>query len=206
MPCCFQREPRRFNRSTNFLEGTASRNRKSSETGAASGLRPDLQLLEIRGNVDTRIRKLDEGQYDAIILAEAGLRRRPRSSDFTFASASGTVPRRQPGRWESNAARMTKTRSNCRCDYLLDDLCRSLSRAFFVANITRGCHAPLGVRCTISDKKLRLTGVPAEALMAERIEEKAEGSLDSPEAIGARSHRPIVGVRSESILGHGDPS
>ncbi|MFM7863641.1 MAG: hydroxymethylbilane synthase, partial [Planctomycetaceae bacterium] len=37
--------------------------------------RPDLQLSEIRGNVDTRLRKLDEGQYDAIILAEAGLGR-----------------------------------------------------------------------------------------------------------------------------------
>lgn len=37
--------------------------------------RPDLEVLEIRGNVDTRLRKLDEGQYDAIILAEAGLRR-----------------------------------------------------------------------------------------------------------------------------------
>lgn len=37
--------------------------------------RPDLKLLEIRGNVDTRLRKLDEGQYDAICLAVAGLRR-----------------------------------------------------------------------------------------------------------------------------------
>ncbi len=38
-------------------------------------LRPDLELLDIRGNVDTRLRKLDEGQYDAIILACAGLKR-----------------------------------------------------------------------------------------------------------------------------------
>jgi hydroxymethylbilane synthase len=38
-------------------------------------LRPDLQLSDIRGNVDTRLRKLDEGQFDAIVLAEAGLRR-----------------------------------------------------------------------------------------------------------------------------------
>ncbi|HEY3393956.1 MAG TPA: hydroxymethylbilane synthase, partial [Lacipirellulaceae bacterium] len=38
-------------------------------------LRPDLQIREIRGNVDTRLRKLDEGQFDAIVLAEAGLRR-----------------------------------------------------------------------------------------------------------------------------------
>lgn len=37
--------------------------------------RPDLQMAEIRGNLDTRLRKLDEGQYDALVLAEAGLRR-----------------------------------------------------------------------------------------------------------------------------------
>ena len=40
-----------------------------------SALRPDLLLLDIRGNVDTRLRKLDEGQYDAIVLAAAGLER-----------------------------------------------------------------------------------------------------------------------------------
>ena len=38
-------------------------------------LRPDLQVGDVRGNVDTRLRKLDEGQFDAIVLAEAGLRR-----------------------------------------------------------------------------------------------------------------------------------
>ncbi len=38
-------------------------------------VRPDLQVLDIRGNVDTRLRRLDEGQYEAIVLAEAGLRR-----------------------------------------------------------------------------------------------------------------------------------
>jgi hydroxymethylbilane synthase len=37
--------------------------------------RPDLNISDVRGNVDTRLRKLDEGQFDAIVLAEAGLRR-----------------------------------------------------------------------------------------------------------------------------------
>src|SRR5512140_3661623 len=39
------------------------------------GLRPDLQVESVRGNLDTRLRKLDEGQYDAILLAAAGLKR-----------------------------------------------------------------------------------------------------------------------------------
>lgn len=51
--------------------GTGSLRRKAQ----LLHIRPDLQFEDIRGNVDTRLRKLDEGQYDAIVLAEAGLRR-----------------------------------------------------------------------------------------------------------------------------------
>ncbi len=51
--------------------GTGSLRRKAQ----LLHLRPDLRVIDIRGNVETRLRKLDEGQYDAIVLAEAGLRR-----------------------------------------------------------------------------------------------------------------------------------
>src|SRR5210317_781229 len=51
--------------------GTSSLRRKSQ----LLALRPDLKVSDLRGNVDTRLRKLDEGQYDAIILACAGLQR-----------------------------------------------------------------------------------------------------------------------------------
>lgn len=51
--------------------GTGSLRRRAQLLHA----RPDLQLLEIRGNVDTRLRKLDAGEYDAIVLAQAGLSR-----------------------------------------------------------------------------------------------------------------------------------
>ncbi len=51
--------------------GTSSLRRKAQ----LAALRPDLQIKDLRGNLDTRLRKLDEGQYDAIILAGAGLNR-----------------------------------------------------------------------------------------------------------------------------------
>ena len=51
--------------------GTSSLRRKSQ----LAAVRPDLAILDLRGNVDTRLRKLDEGQYEAIILAGAGLNR-----------------------------------------------------------------------------------------------------------------------------------
>lgn len=55
----------------NAIVGTGSMRRKSQLLNA----RPDLDIRDIRGNVDTRLRKLDDGEYDAIILAEAGLKR-----------------------------------------------------------------------------------------------------------------------------------
>ncbi|MCX7832446.1 MAG: hydroxymethylbilane synthase [Actinobacteria bacterium] len=45
--------------------------------------RPDLKLVDVRGNVDTRLRKMNEGQFDAIILAKAGLKRMGHESDIT---------------------------------------------------------------------------------------------------------------------------
>ncbi|MCA9169581.1 MAG: hydroxymethylbilane synthase [Planctomycetales bacterium] len=53
------------------IVGTGSLRRRSQLLAA----RPDLQLQDVRGNVDTRLRKLQEGQFDALVLAEAGLRR-----------------------------------------------------------------------------------------------------------------------------------
>ncbi|MEX1039009.1 MAG: hydroxymethylbilane synthase [Pirellulaceae bacterium] len=55
----------------NAVLGTGSVRRKAQ----ALHIRPDLEVRDIRGNVETRLRKMDEGDYDAIILAEAGLRR-----------------------------------------------------------------------------------------------------------------------------------
>ncbi|MBW3600158.1 MAG: hydroxymethylbilane synthase [Planctomycetes bacterium] len=53
------------------MVGTGSNRRRAQ----LLHFRPDLRMAEIRGNLDTRLRKLDEGQYDALVLAEAGLRR-----------------------------------------------------------------------------------------------------------------------------------
>ena len=60
--------------------GTASLRRRSQ----LLALRPDLEPVELRGNVDTRLRKLAEGEYDGIMLAAAGLRRLGREAEVTF--------------------------------------------------------------------------------------------------------------------------
>ncbi|MEM6330706.1 MAG: hydroxymethylbilane synthase [Planctomycetota bacterium] len=67
--------------------GTGSFRRRSQ----LLNLRPDLWISDLRGNVDTRLRKLDAGQYDAILLAEAGLRRLGLAGRITQAIPAETL-------------------------------------------------------------------------------------------------------------------
>ena len=60
--------------------GTASLRRRAQ----LLALRPDLEATELRGNVDTRLRRLEEGELDAIVLAAAGLRRLGREDEIAF--------------------------------------------------------------------------------------------------------------------------
>jgi hydroxymethylbilane synthase len=78
--------------------------------GAAAQASPDLRIEPLRGNLDTRLRKLDEGQYDAIVLAAAGLKR----LGLAGASVPLSSPRRccrLPGRapWASRSALTART-------------------------------------------------------------------------------------------------
>jgi hydroxymethylbilane synthase len=88
--------------------GTSSQRRRAQ----LKALRPDIEAIEFRGNVDTRLRKLAEGQVDAILLAAAGLdrlektewvRERLDPKDFCPAAGPGSAGHRDPqGRWGGN--------------------------------------------------------------------------------------------------------
>lgn len=165
-------------------------------------LRPDLQLMEIRGNVDTRLRKLDEGQYDAIILAEAGLRRLGLESRISLLLQP---PKLYP------AVRQGALGIECRDD---DELTRGLLSALtcktthaealaersLLRTLRAGCHAPLGVWCEIVEDKLTLTGVLLSLDGLTRIEQSAEGTIDAPEAVGVAVADHLLAAGAESLL------
>ena len=128
-------------------------------------LRPDLRIVSLRGNVDTRLRKLHEGQFDAIILASAGVKRlgliAPRMSSLappTFLPAVG------------QGALGIECRSS-RQDLLsllsaLDDrpsrICVEAERAF-LAGLDGGCQVPIAGHATMIDQdNFLLEGLVAE--------------------------------------------
>lgn len=122
--------------------------------------RPDLELLDVRGNVDSRLKKLRDGQYDALVLAEAGLKRLGLSDQITEVlpaeimlpavgqGALGLESRANDSRAREAAA-------------LIDDLASHqavLAERTLLATLRGGCLAPVGAwGRLIDDGRLKLT-------------------------------------------------
>ncbi len=165
--------------------------------------RPDLQLREIRGNVDTRLRKLDEGQYDAIVLAEAGLGRLSldrrislllRPPEFFPAVSQGALG--IECREADEVTRGLLTPIICRTTYAEILAERSLLRS-----LRAGCHAPLGVWCEIRDTTLKLTGILLSLDGTERLEHSSSGDVSAAESVGIDLAHQLLAAGAAGMLG-----
>ena len=149
-------------------------------------LRPDLQLLEVRGNVDTRLRKLDAGDYDAIILASAGLTRLGLASRIHSEIAP---PEMYP------AVGQGAVGVECRTD---DSELRSLLQSItdhstltavtaersLLSTLRAGCHAPLGVQTRVDRDRIQLEAVVLPQDGCQRWMASAEASVADAKLLG----------------------
>lgn len=123
-------------------------------------LRPDLKIESIRGNVDTRVRKLDEGQFDAILLAVAGLKRL--GLEFRIAEvldAETMCPAVGQG-----ALAIETREGDSVCDVLDEPATRravEVERAF-LRGMGGGCQVPMGCHVTLDDDGFHLRCAIAE--------------------------------------------
>ncbi len=144
--------------------------------------RPDLIIEDIRGNLDTRLRKLDEGLYDAIVLAAAGLRRlgwADRIAEIldpaVMCPAAGQGALALETRLEAPAVCATLTHAGT--------LTAVRAERAFLAAVGGGCHIPIGVYAQVHDGLIHL-----QAFHGTR--KQAEGS--DPEALGAELARQFL--------------
>jgi hydroxymethylbilane synthase len=166
--------------------GTSSRRRHAQ----LEALRPDLRYEPIRGNVDTRLRKLAAGEYDAIVLAMAGINRLGRGAKHTVPFAlDALVPAAGQG------ALAVETRASDDWLFALlhacandaqSELCVACERAALRA-MRAGCSAPLGVHARLSGETMIADGVYAAGtgpLVRARIERRVAAPAEA-EALGA---------------------
>ena len=149
-------------------------------------LRPDLQFLDLRGNIETRLRKLDEGASHALILAEAGLERLGLSARISarlvppeFFPAVGQGALGLECRSDDATARPIVERLSHPATWSAVAAERRI-----LGRLGAGCHAPVGVSTTIEGDELALEAVVLSRDGQRRLHSKTIGPAADPLAIG----------------------
>jgi hydroxymethylbilane synthase len=162
--------------------GTASLRRQA----IVKRLRPDLEVVPIRGNVDTRLRKLGEGVVDATLLALAGLKR----LGLTHAATSiFTLDEFLPAVGQGIVAIETRA-DDTRTRALLDAINHAetatalAAERAFLAVLDGSCRTPIAGHATIADGRLRLRGLIAKPDGSESFECLREGPMSAAVALG----------------------
>src|ERR1700755_1066601 len=126
-------------------------------------LRPDVRVKDLRGNVDTRLRKLDSGEYDAVILASAGLRRLGFDRRISAAIETGVM---LPAVSQGSLGVQPRADDE-ETNALVSRLDHAATRAAVVAErallrkLGGGCQAPIAAHAVVREGELRLDGLVA---------------------------------------------
>jgi hydroxymethylbilane synthase len=176
--------------------GTSSLRRRAQ----LLALRPDLQVRELRGNVDTRLRNLVEGDYDALVLALAGLQRLGRSAEGS--PLDELVPDAGQGclvlEARSDDDEATEAASRLTDP---DALTRLTAERALVAALDASCHTPVGAYAELpGDDALRLTAFVGMPDGSHWIRHSLEGEADEPSALGGEGADGLLAAGAGDLL------
>jgi hydroxymethylbilane synthase len=164
--------------------------------------RPDLELLDLNGNVDTRLRKLAEGDYDAIVLATAGLRRLGREGEIGFRiSEDRMVPAAGQGALAVQV-RAGDEETAAKVRAIGDE--RSLAelraeRACFT-RLDASCNTPIGVHAKMEGVMLRIGAFVGLPDGGEWIRDELVAEAADPEAAGTELAKRLLGAGAAELL------
>lgn len=178
--------------------GTSSLRRQAQLRAA----RPDLELLDLRGNVNTRLAKLDAGDYDAIILAAAGLERlglgerireRLGAPRFIPAAAQGAIA------VECRAGDAETRALFAPLHHAPTDLCvraeRSMTRL-----LGGSCRVPIAAFATLKGDRLSLEGLVGDAADGKTVRGYASGPASEPEKLGQHVADMLIARGADALL------
>jgi hydroxymethylbilane synthase len=166
--------------------------------------RRDLTLLELRGNVPTRLERLERGDYDAIILAAAGLKRLGLESRITQYLSPDEFP---PAVSQGAIGLCTRADDTCSADWLtaLEDpptrLATTAERAL-LERIEGGCQVPLGALATATGASLRLHAAVCALDGSQRLAASgdAEATPAGAAALGLRLAAQLIEKGAGSLI------
>ncbi|MDH4226749.1 MAG: hydroxymethylbilane synthase [Deltaproteobacteria bacterium] len=165
-------------------------------------VRPDIKISQLRGNLDTRFRKLEEGVYDAIILAGAGIRRLGWGSKITeYIDPLLMLPAIGQG------ALGIETRTN---DAYINELTsffnhRDTSVAVrgeraLLKRLEGGCQVPIAAHATVNKDEVSITGLVASVDGKTIIKDSIKGAANDTEALGIELAEKLLKAGAKKIL------
>lgn len=178
--------------------GTSSLRRKAQ----LLAVRPDLKIVDLRGNVDTRLRKLDEGRMDAIILAAAGLERLGHADRIKeIIPTSVCLPAVGQG------ALAIECRSNdeevrSMLAFLNDDAVKQATDAerAFLGLIEGGCQVPIGVHADVTGTEIKIEAVIASLDGSAILRNTISGPSEQAAELGRQLGRQMLDDGGRQIL------
>ncbi len=185
--------------------GTSSLRRQAQ----LKAIRPDLEIHPLRGNVDTRLRKLEQGEYKAVILASAGLKRLGKTELIRqIIPAEIMCPAAGQG-----ALGIEIREADAKTRELLQFLDDAKARAAttceraLLNSLGGGCQVPIGAFAEMRNGKLHLESLVADPDGSKVLRDSREGRIDDPEKLGNDAGAALLargGDRIlESVYGHG---
>jgi len=178
--------------------GTSSLRRRSQ----LAALRPDLEIVDLRGNLDTRLRKLDEGQFQAIILAAAGLNRLDMSSRATgYFSAKEMLPAVGQGALGLELRKDDDELLEA-LSFLNDDTTAVAVAAErgFLYRLEGGCQVPIGAFAEVQNGEVELTGLVASIDGQVVLKESIKGPNDEARQLGTQLANKLLDMGAREIL------
>ena len=178
--------------------GTASLRRQSQ----LLALRPDLRISPVRGNVETRLRKLDGGQYDAIVLASAGLTRLGLAARISeYLDVQRSIPAAGQG-VIGIECRRDDPRAQTLCavlNHAESEHCVRAERAF-ATRLEGSCQAPIAGFATLDGAQLTLTGLVAAPDGTQVIRQQISGSRLHCEQLGVQLAERVLSLGADKLL------
>ena len=163
---------------------------------------PNLNFKDIRGNVITRIEKLDSGEFDCIILAAAGLKRLGFESRIHQIIPS-EVSLHAVGQGALGIECKTNDEKILEIIRILEDKPtsqRCIAERAFLRELEGGCQVPIGVNSNVQDEKLFLTGMVASIDGKILIKDQTIGSIYRPEDVGRKLAEKLKSQGADDIL------
>lgn len=164
-------------------------------------LRPDLEILPLRGNVDTRLRKWKEGQFEGIILAEAGLRRLGIEVKFKRFSLEEMIPAVGQGALGIEVrSDNKKVKELLRAIHSEETALAVKAERAFLKTLEGGCQVPLGAYAYIKDSKLVITGFISDLEGINFYRGIMEGPPSEAETLGEKLAKDLLARGGKRIL------